>query len=109
MGLAPFGRGKPATSLRRDDWTRRLMPSDPVHTAAALASAFGPVAILGSYASTPGAESVWAAPKMPAAGRTAAWTRSVVPSKAYQTAIALPVESIEIWGATAFCPPGEIV
>src|SRR4051794_11588480 len=109
IGVAPFGRGKPVTSLRREDWIRRVKLSEPVHTAAAFASAFAPVAIVGSKASTPGAESVWTAPKLPFPGRTAAWIRSVVPSKRYQTATALPVESMEICGALASRPPGEIV
>ena len=85
------------------------MPSEPVHTTAAFASAFGPAATLGSNASTLGSEIVTAVPKLPPAGRTAAWIRSVAPSKRYQVTTALPVESIESCGAFAVPPPGEIV
>jgi hypothetical protein len=97
--------------LRRDDWTRRFVPSERVHTITPLASALGPDETCGWNASCPAGDSVDTAPKVPPepADRTAACTRVLVPSNRIQVTIALPVESIDTCGWFASPPDAETV
>ncbi len=109
VGVAPLGRGKPVTSARRADCTRRLVPSERVQTATPFTSTFGPAATFGSKPSCPAADTVVIGPNTPPAPglRTEVWTRRFVPSVRCQPTSAFPALSIDTSGAVASAPTSD--
>src|SRR3954469_19770582 len=88
-------------------WIRSTVPSRAYQRAIALPAES--IAIRGAVASRPPGEIVWSPPKLPPAGRKAAWMRPLDPSTWVQTAIALPPGSKATCGPDASRPAAEIV